>query len=137
VSIDQYVSSIPGRLPHTKGKESPKDKFNGGTIFVDHASAYIHLTHQVSLHVGEMLRAKHSFKFFWPLMAFALKAFELIMLHLEQMILLLILSQKVRPSIILALVPTTKMVLQSLQFKLLRVGPIPCFCVVLSIGLSR
>jgi hypothetical protein len=61
VLIDQYVSSVPGCLPHTKGKESPKDKFNGGTIFVHH---YIHLTHQVFLPVGETLHAKHSFKKF-------------------------------------------------------------------------
>jgi hypothetical protein len=64
VLINRYVSSVPGHLPHIKGKESPKDKFNGGTIFVDHASAYIHLTHQVSLCVGGTLRAKHSFKKF-------------------------------------------------------------------------
>jgi hypothetical protein len=72
-----------------------------------------------------------------PLMAFALKDFELIMLHLELMILLLILSQGARPSIILVLVPTTKMVSQSVQFKLLRVGPVLCSCIVSFIGLSR
>jgi hypothetical protein len=38
VSIDQYISAVPGRLPHTKGKEAKKDKYNGGTIFGDHAS---------------------------------------------------------------------------------------------------
>jgi hypothetical protein len=43
VSVDQYVSSVPGRLPHTAGKEKPNEKYNGGTIFVDHASSYIHL----------------------------------------------------------------------------------------------
>jgi hypothetical protein len=38
VSIDQYISALPGRLPHTKGKESKKDCYHGGTIFMDHAS---------------------------------------------------------------------------------------------------
>jgi len=43
VSIDQYVSTLPGCLPKTKGKEPKKDKYNGGTLFVDHATAYIYL----------------------------------------------------------------------------------------------
>jgi hypothetical protein len=64
VSIDQYISTVPGRLAHTKGKEPKKDKYNGGTIFVDHASAYIHISNQVSLRVGETLRGKHSFEKF-------------------------------------------------------------------------
>jgi hypothetical protein len=42
VSIDQYISSIPGRLPNTCGKESKKEKFIGGTLFEDDASGYIH-----------------------------------------------------------------------------------------------
>ncbi len=49
VSIDQYVSTLPGHLPKTKGKEPKKDKYNGGTLFVDHATTYIYLRHQVSL----------------------------------------------------------------------------------------
>jgi hypothetical protein len=64
VLIDQYISSVPGRLPHMKGKEYKKDKFNGGTLFVDHASAYVHLTNQVSLRDGETLQAKNSFEKF-------------------------------------------------------------------------
>lgn len=43
VSIDQYVSTIPGRLPNTKGKEPKKNKYTGGTLFVDHATAHIYL----------------------------------------------------------------------------------------------
>jgi hypothetical protein len=30
VSVDQYVSALPGRLPHTKGKEARKDKYCRG-----------------------------------------------------------------------------------------------------------
>jgi hypothetical protein len=41
VSVDQYVSSVPGRLPNTMGKESSKLKYNGGTMFVDHASSHL------------------------------------------------------------------------------------------------
>jgi hypothetical protein len=62
VSIDQYVSTVPGRLPKTYGKEPKKDKYSGGTLFVDHATGYIYLGHQVSLRVGETLRTKHAFE---------------------------------------------------------------------------
>jgi hypothetical protein len=34
VSIDQYISGLPGRLTHTTGKEDKKTQYNGGTIFV-------------------------------------------------------------------------------------------------------
>ena len=63
-SLDQYVSAFPGRLPNTFGKESPKEKFNGGTIFVDHATSYIYIRNQQSLRVGETLQAKHSYEKF-------------------------------------------------------------------------
>ena len=58
VSIDQYVSMLPGRLPHTKGKEPKHQQYNGGTLFVDHATKHIYLQHQVSLRVGDTLRSK-------------------------------------------------------------------------------
>jgi hypothetical protein len=41
ISVDQYMGSTPGRLPLLKGKESKKDKYTGGTIFVDHASGFV------------------------------------------------------------------------------------------------
>jgi hypothetical protein len=62
VSIDQYMSSTHGRLAHTKGKESKSKKFTGGTLFVDHATLYIHCTNQVSLCVGETLKGKNAFE---------------------------------------------------------------------------
>ena len=58
VSLDQYESSYPGRLPHTKGREKDKDKFVGGTIGVDHASTVIFATHQVSLRAGNTIESK-------------------------------------------------------------------------------
>ena len=62
VSIDQYMSALPGRLPNTKGKEPKKDKYVGGTIFVDHASQFIHLENQVTLNVGDTIRSKKKFE---------------------------------------------------------------------------
>jgi hypothetical protein len=55
VSVDQYVSSVPGRLPNTMGKEPSKLKYHGGTIFIDHASSSIYLVNQTSLRAGETL----------------------------------------------------------------------------------
>ena len=62
VSIDQYMSALPGRLPHTKGKEKKKDQYNGGTLFVDHATGFMYLKHQVSLKAGETIKAKRAFE---------------------------------------------------------------------------
>jgi hypothetical protein len=64
VSIDQYISALPGQLPHTKGKESKKDRYHGGTIFMDHSSQYFYLQNQVSLTTGETLQSKRIFKQF-------------------------------------------------------------------------
>lgn len=62
VSIDQYYSAALGRLPNTKGKESKKDKYCGGTLFVDHASSLVFLKHQVSLRAGDTVMSKKEFE---------------------------------------------------------------------------
>jgi hypothetical protein len=62
VSTDQYVSSVPGRLPHTYGKEKVHEQYVGGTIFVDEASGYMYIQNQVSLGASETIRAKHTFE---------------------------------------------------------------------------
>jgi Reverse transcriptase (RNA-dependent DNA polymerase) len=62
VSVDQYIGFAPGRLPNTKGKELLKDKYTGGTIFVDHASGFVFVRNQVSLRVGETLISKKMFE---------------------------------------------------------------------------
>jgi hypothetical protein len=62
VSVDQYMGSTPGRLPHTKGKELKKDKYTGGTIFVDHTSGFVYAWNQVSLRAGETVMAKQLFE---------------------------------------------------------------------------
>ena len=62
VSLDRCKSSIPGRLPHTYGKEDKDNHYNGGTLFVDHASSMVFIQRQVSLRTGETLQAKHKFE---------------------------------------------------------------------------
>jgi hypothetical protein len=59
-----YVSALPGRRRHTKSKQKKTSQYNGGTLFLDHATAYIHHHHQVSLRVGETLKTKHNFEKF-------------------------------------------------------------------------
>ena len=62
VSMDQYFSTIKGRLENTKGKEANREKYIGGTIMVDHASSKIYLKNQVSLRTGETLQSKKAFE---------------------------------------------------------------------------
>jgi hypothetical protein len=62
VLVDQYVSALHGRLPHTKGKEPKKDKYCGGTIFVDHVSTKMFVKNQVSLNAAETVMAKKAFE---------------------------------------------------------------------------
>ena len=62
VSVDQYLSSITGRLLHTKGKEPTKDKYNGGSLFYDHSSKAMFIVSQVSLRAGETTMAKRKFE---------------------------------------------------------------------------
>jgi hypothetical protein len=62
VSLDQYKSSYPGHLPHTRGSEPGKDKFVGGTIGVDHTSMMIFGTHQALLRAGNTIESKKKLK---------------------------------------------------------------------------
>ena len=64
VSVDQYQTKTPGRLPLTYGKEKEKDRFNGGTIYVDHSTKLIKTYNQVSLRAGETLVGKDLFERF-------------------------------------------------------------------------
>jgi hypothetical protein len=58
VSIHQYVSPISGRFLHTKDKETKDEKWNRGTIFVDHTTGYGHREHQVSMRAGETIASE-------------------------------------------------------------------------------
>ena len=42
-----------------RGREKQDRQHNGGSIFVDHASTFTRLFHQISLRVGETLFNKH------------------------------------------------------------------------------
>jgi hypothetical protein len=61
-STSQYILALPGQPPHTKAKELKKDKYNCGTLFVDHTTSYIHLKNQISPNTGETLHAKKAFE---------------------------------------------------------------------------
>ena len=49
VFADHYISRAPGRLYHTKGKSDQSDMFSGGCVFIDHASGYVSIKHQVDM----------------------------------------------------------------------------------------
>ena len=56
ISMDQYVVKVPGRSLNNSSNTTLK--FNGGTIFIDHASNMIFLHNQISLHTSETLIGK-------------------------------------------------------------------------------
>ena len=62
ISADQYVSAVPGRLYTSRGSKSSKDKFCGGTIFVDHASGFIDVRHQPTLSATDTVKSKLEFE---------------------------------------------------------------------------
>ena len=60
VSADLYQSTIPGRLPHTKGQESETSKYSGGAIFYDIASKLVFVRHQTNLTAAMTVDSKHA-----------------------------------------------------------------------------
>ena len=62
VSVDQFISTERGRLPHTQGKEPEHKRYSGGTIFCDHASGYISVQPQVYMTGKETVDAKTRFE---------------------------------------------------------------------------
>jgi hypothetical protein len=61
VFADQYESRQPGRAFTTKGLSSSSN-FNGGTLFVDAASHYIFVSHQVGSTATETIQSKIKFE---------------------------------------------------------------------------
>ena len=61
VSADQYISRSPGRIYHTKGKSDISDMFSVGCVFIDHASGYVSIKHQVAINATETVKAKLTF----------------------------------------------------------------------------
>jgi len=76
VSINQNILALLGYLPNTKGKELKSKKYNGGTLFLDHATSHIYLQHQVSLKVGDTLQMKRAFKRFAAKCGVSIKAYR-------------------------------------------------------------
>ena len=62
VSTHHYISRAPGRLYHTKGKSDQSDMFSGGCVFIDHASGYVSIKHQVAINSTEAFKAKLTFE---------------------------------------------------------------------------
>jgi hypothetical protein len=61
VSGDQVESTTPGLVPTYRGTPST-DKYHAGTLFVDHASRFLHFTPHLSTGSKEAIMAKHSFE---------------------------------------------------------------------------
>ena len=61
MSADHYISRAPGRLYHTKGKSDQSYMFSGGCVFIDHASSYVIINHQVAIKATETVKAKINF----------------------------------------------------------------------------
>ena len=62
VSADHYISRVLGRLYHTKGKSDPYDMLSGGCVFIDHASGYVIIKHQVAINSTETVKEKLTFE---------------------------------------------------------------------------
>jgi len=62
IFIDQYESSVRGRLLTTPGLESPLQQYCGSTLFFNVASQFIFICHQVSLGATDTLQSKSLFE---------------------------------------------------------------------------
>ena len=62
VSVDPFRSALHVRLYNSKGRTDAKDVFNGGCIFVDHASGYIQVLHQVTFNANDTVNSKLLYK---------------------------------------------------------------------------
>jgi hypothetical protein len=58
ISLDQYVSSVPGHLAHTYGKEKKRDKLTGGTIFVDHVTGHVSISLSIAVFLSRLIMWK-------------------------------------------------------------------------------
>ncbi len=62
ISVDHFICSTRGCLLTSASKTKLNEMYTGGSIFVDHASGYVFVEHQVSLNSHETLKAKESFE---------------------------------------------------------------------------
>ena len=49
VSTYHYISRAPVRIYQKKGKSYPSGIFSGVCVFIDHASGYVSINHQVAI----------------------------------------------------------------------------------------
>ena len=59
---DQLESRVRGWLLHTAGREQESDRFCGSSMFVDAASGYVHIEHQVTVNATNSINAKSAFE---------------------------------------------------------------------------
>ena len=62
VSAENYTSQAPGRLYQAKGESYPYDMLSRGCVFIDHASRYVSIKHQVAINTTETAKAKLTFE---------------------------------------------------------------------------
>jgi transposase InsO family protein len=62
VSLDQYESTVKGRLSHIRRLEAAHEQYSGGTIFVDHASGFLKTFHHISLSASDTILSKQKFE---------------------------------------------------------------------------
>jgi hypothetical protein len=62
VSLDHFVCGTKGHLFTSMGKTSDSEMSDGGCVFIDSATGFIHLVLQVNLNTHEMLNAIHEFE---------------------------------------------------------------------------
>ena len=57
------MSKDQGRADHyTKVKSDQSEMFSGGCVFIDHASVYVSIKHQVAINATETFNAKLTFE---------------------------------------------------------------------------
>ena len=62
VSLDHFVCGTKGCLFTSMGKTSDSEMYDGGCIFIDSTTGFIHLVLQVNLNMHETLNAIHEFE---------------------------------------------------------------------------
>ena len=62
VSVDHFVCGTKGRLFTSRGRSEPSHMYDGGCIFVDHASGHIDVQFQQHLNSHETLKAKERYE---------------------------------------------------------------------------
>jgi hypothetical protein len=59
ISLDHFVCGTKGHLFTSMGKTFDSEMYDGGCVFIDSATGFIHHVLQVNLNMHEMLKAIH------------------------------------------------------------------------------